>query len=92
MKIKTIYTIILLLAALNVTSCGSTNPSKTPTTIEGAEKLLAKKRKKQAKASKKAQKAAQKRYWRAQSKSARKSVKKNNRRQKRIARHKKKNH
>ncbi len=92
MKIKTIYTIILLLATLNISSCGSTSPSKTPTTIEGAEKLLAKKRKKQAKEAKKAKKAAEKRYWRAQSKSARKSVKKNKRRQKRITKHKKKNH
>ena len=90
MKIKTKYAIVLLLLSFGLTNCGSTRQDKNPSTVEEAEKLMAKKQKKQAKAAKKANKEAYKLYWKAQTKEAKKSIRQNKRRQKRIARHNKK--
>ncbi len=90
MKIKTFYTAFLLLLALNLTSCGSSKDSGMMSN-EQVQEQLAKENKNKAKAGKKLQKEAYKNYWRSQSKQARKSIKENARRQKRIARHRKKN-
>ena len=92
MKFKTIISLLLLFVSLNLVSCSSTRPEKTPGSVEEAEAMLAKKAKKQAKAAKKGKKEAEKRYWNAQSKAAKKSVKKNLKRQKRIAKHNRKKH
>lgn len=89
MKIKTIYSILLLLALSMSTSCGSTRPDKTPGSVEEAEKLLAKNQKKSAREGRKAQKDAEKRYWSFQSKEAKKSIKQNKKRQKKAARKRK---
>ncbi|MDG1429776.1 MAG: hypothetical protein P8P87_12925 [Crocinitomicaceae bacterium] len=86
MKIKTIYTTLLLLLAINLISCGSKGPDNALMTPEEIEKSLAKDKKKKAKAGKKAQKEAYKHYWSLQTKEAKKSIKKNNRRQKKAAR------
>lgn len=58
--------------------------------VEEAEKVIAKRRKKEAKASKREAKKARKAYWKKQSKPARKSVKQNMKRQKKAARKKRK--
>ncbi|OFZ44426.1 MAG: hypothetical protein A3D92_18980 [Bacteroidetes bacterium RIFCSPHIGHO2_02_FULL_44_7] len=89
MKIKTIYSILLLLALSMPTACGSSRPDKTPGSVEEAEKLLAKNQKKSAREGKKAQKEAEKRYWSLQTKEAKKSIKKNAKRQKKAARKRK---
>ncbi len=90
MKFKTItYIFLLLIVTINY-SCSSSQPGKTPSTVEEAEIQLAKKQKKSNREAKKSKKAAYKRYWKGQSKSAKKSIKKNHRRNKRIAKHKKK--
>lgn len=89
MKIKTIYTTLLLLVALNLMSCGSKSPSNALMSPEEIEKSLAKDKKRKGKAGKKAQKEAYKHYWSLQSKEARKSIKKNDRRQKKAARKRK---
>jgi fructose-specific phosphotransferase system component IIB len=88
MKFITFLLIGILLAT--TLSCGSKNPESTVGSVEEAEKVLAKRDKKQQKAAKKAKKEAYKRYWSQQSKEAKKSIKKNLKRQKRIARHRKK--
>lgn len=90
MKIKTIYTILLLSVLAMSYSCGSARPDKTPGSVEEAEKQLAKQQKSQQKIAKKEQKIAYKRYWGAQSKQAKKSIKANKKAQKRIARNRKK--
>lgn len=82
--------IFVLLFVSVLFSCGSKNPGNTPSTVEAAEKELAKRERIQAKEAKKAKKAAYKHYWSLQSKERRKSIKKNLKRQKRIARHNKK--
>ncbi len=92
MKFKTIYSILLLLCLSMNTGCGSTKPSKTPATVEEAEKQIAKQQKKSSREAKKVQKEAEKHYWSLQSKEAKKSVKQNLKRQKRITRHRKKKH
>ncbi len=86
MKIKTIYTTLLLLVSLNIISCGSKSPSNALMTPDEIEKSLAKDKKKKAKAGNKAQKEAYKHYWSLQTKEAKKSIKKNDRRQKKAAR------
>lgn len=88
MKIKTFYTLLLLLLALNLSSCksrsdaGNLSPEEVTARLEKENKV-------KAKSAKKAQKEAYKRYWSAQTKEARKSIKRNNRRAKRLARHRK---
>ena len=89
MKIKTFYTVFLLLLAINFSSCKSSSDTGMMSPDEVTAQLE-KKKKKQAKAAKKLQKEAYKNYWRAQSKEARKSIKRNKRRAKRLARHRKK--
>jgi len=89
MKFRTIFHTILLLSALTMTNCGSIGAEKNPTSVAEAENQLAKNNKKSNRRGRKAQKEAEKRYWGAQSKQTRKSVKKNKRRNKKIARHKK---
>ena len=86
MNIKTIYTTLLLLLAINLMSCGSKGPYNALMTPEEIEKSLAKDKKKKAKEGKKAQKEAYKHYWSLQTKETKKSIKKNNRRQKKAAR------
>ncbi|MFT5860158.1 MAG: putative small lipoprotein YifL [Flavobacteriaceae bacterium] len=86
MKIKTLYTILLLFVGLNFASCGSKGPASALMTPEQIEKSLAKDKKKKAKAGKKASKDAYKHYWSLQSKDAKKSIKRNDRARKRVAR------
>ena len=90
MNIKTFLILFLLFALLGTPSCSSTQPGKTPATVEDAEKMLAKQAKANAKKAKKEQKAAQKHFWSLQSEEAKKSIKKNKKRNKRMARAKKK--
>ena len=90
MKIKTIFSAFLLLIAFSLTDCASSKVGKNPASVEEAEAALAKKRKKEGKAAKKAKKESEKRYWDLQSKETKKSVKKNLKRQKKIAKQKKK--
>lgn len=89
MKIKTFYTILLLLLAVNFTSCKSSSDTGMMSPEEVTAQLE-KKKKKQAKAAKKLQKEAYKEYWSKQSKEAKKSIRRNKRRAKRLARHRKK--
>ncbi|MFK7786147.1 MAG: hypothetical protein AB8B56_13580 [Crocinitomicaceae bacterium] len=89
MKIKTFYTVLLLLLAINFSSCKSSSDSGVMTADEVTAQLE-KKNKKQAKANKKLKKEAYKAYWSNQTKEARKSIRRNNRRAKRLARHRKK--
>lgn len=88
MKLITIFAFGLLF--MSIVSCGSKNPASTASTVEEAEKELAKRDKAQQKAAKKAKKEAYKHYWSLQTKEAKKSIKKNLKRQKRIARQRKK--
>lgn len=90
MKFKTIFQLLLLLSVLTISACASSGPGKTPSSVEEAEKMLAKQDKQRQKQAKKDQKEANKRFWAMQSKSARKSIKQNKRRNKRLARMKKK--
>ena len=90
MKIKTIFHLLLLFLILTIGSCASSGPGKTPASVEEAEKMLAKQDKERTKQAKKEQKEAYKRFWAMQSKDARKSIKQNKRRNKRLARMKKK--
>ncbi len=64
-------------------SCGSAKPGKTAATVEEAEAIIAKERKKKARIAKKQKRAAEKHYWSLQSKAAKKSIKRNKRRHKR---------
>lgn len=89
MKIKTFYSVFLLLLALNLSSCKSSSDTGMMSPEEVTAQLE-KKNKVKAKSAKKAQKEAYKRYWSAQTKEARKSIKRNNKRAKRLARHRKK--
>ena len=89
MKIKTFYTVFLLLLALNLSSCKSSSDTGMMSPDEVTAQLE-KQNKKKAKSAKKAQKEAYKRYWSAQTKEAKKSIKRNKRRAKRLARHRKK--
>lgn len=91
MNIKTFLLLLLLLGASTLPSCSSTQPGQTPATVEDAEKMLAKQAKAKSKQAKKETKAAQKHFWSLQSKEARKSIKKNKRRNKRLARARKRN-
>jgi predicted small lipoprotein YifL len=86
MKIKTFYGVLLLLLAINISSCGSKGPESALMSPEQIEKSMEKDKKQKAKAGNKAQKESYKRYWGAQSKEAKKSIKENAKRQKRIAR------
>ena len=88
MKIKTFYTLLLLLLALNLSSCKSSSDAGNLSPEEVTARLE-KENKVKAKSAKKAQKEAYKRYWSAQTKEARKSIKRNKRRAKRLARHRK---
>ena len=63
MKFKTIFSIFLLLLALNFVSCGSTKPGKNPETVKQAEKQRAKSAKRSNKVAKKRTKEAYTRYW-----------------------------
>lgn len=92
MKFKTIFSVFLLLIAFSFLDCASSKKIKNPESVEEAEAMLAKKAKADAKVAKKAQKESQKRYWSMQTKEAKKSVKKNLKRQKKITKHKNKNH
>lgn len=90
MKIKTLIRFILLLfLTFSATNCGTPKIGETASSVEDAEKILAKQAKVKNKAAKKEQKKAYKRYWKMQSKEAKKSIKRNQRRQKKIARAKK---
>ena len=90
MKIKTLYTILLLFIGLSLASCGSKGPDSALMSPEQIEKSLEKDKKKKAKAGKKSQKEAYKRYWSLQTKEAKKSIKQNEKRSKRVARRRKK--
>ena len=89
MKIKTFYTVFLLLLAINLSGCKSASDTgmMSPEEVTAS---LEKQNKQKAKAAKKSQKEAHKRYWSAQSKAAKKSIKRNDRRAKRLAKHRKK--
>jgi gas vesicle protein len=91
MNIKTFLQVLLLFGILSLQSCSSTKPGQTAATVEDAEKMLAKQAKANAKQAKKDTKAAQKHFWSLQSKEAKKSIKKNKRRNKRLARARKRN-
>ncbi len=88
MKIQTFFYTILLFASIQLTSCGTKDPGQAAS-VEEAEKILEKKRAKEAKENAKAMKQAKKAYWKRQSKAAKKSVKKNLKRQKKAARQRK---
>lgn len=82
MKTNTIYIkrffwnfSILLLMTLG--SCASWKNGNNPDSVEGAEKLIVKQRKKDAKEAKKEQKEAIKRHWDNQSKEVKRSIKRN---------------
>jgi hypothetical protein len=64
---------------------------KNPTSVEEAEKAIAKKKNKEGKAAAKAKKAAEKEHWARQSPEARKSIKRNKKKNKKIQRTVKKN-
>jgi DNA-directed RNA polymerase subunit F len=90
MKIKTLFGFLLLLfLVFNSTSCGSAKVGENPATVAEAEEILAKKTKKQNKIAKKEKRKAYKAYWNKQSKDAHKSVKRNAKRQRKLARQKK---
>jgi len=82
MNSKTFFILFVLLLGI-FSSCGSTKPGKTPASVEEAESIIAKERKKKAKIAKKQKRAAEKHYWSLQSKEAKKSIKRNRRRHKR---------
>ncbi len=90
MKIKTIISLVLLLLVFNtfLQSC-TPKVGESVATVEEATEMLAKQAKAKSKIARKAKKKAYKAYWKSQSKKARKSIKRNSRRQKKIARHKK---
>lgn len=89
MKIKTLFIHLLLcFLVLQTSGCGTPKPGTTSTSVEDAEKVLAKQAKAKNKIAKKEQKKAYKRFWKMQSKEAKKSIKRNKRRQKKIARQK----
>ena len=92
MKIKTFMPFILLLQlTLLLVECKAPKDSSGITSAEQAEESLAKEQKKKSKIAKKEKKRAYKNYWKMQSKTAKKSIKRNAKRQKRIARAKKRN-
>ena len=90
MKIKTFIGLLLLLLMFTpqIQSC-SPKIGETASSVEEATAILAKQAKAKSKIAHKAKKKAYKAYWKSQSKQARKSIKRNNRRQKKIARAKK---
>lgn len=88
MKIQTFFYITLLFFAFEFSSCGTKDPGQA-TSVEEAEKILAKNKKKEVKEANKAMKEAKKAYWSRQTKAARKSVKRNEKRQKKLARQRK---
>ena len=91
MKFRTFLSLFLLLLTINLSAgCGS-RKNDALMSNEEVQAQLEKEGKVKAKAAKKAQKEAHKRYWNAQSKQARKSIKENLKRQKRMARHRKRN-
>jgi len=81
MNSKTFFTVFLLLLGI-FSSCGSSKPGKTAS-VEEAEYIIAKERKKKGRIAKKQKRAAEKHYWSLQSKEAKKSIKRNKRRHKR---------
>jgi len=83
--------ILLLQLTLLLLQCKAPKDSSGVTSVEQAEELLAKEQKKKSKIAKKEKKRAYKNYWKMQSKTAKKSIKRNAKRQKRIARAKKRN-
>jgi len=88
MKISTIILYLLLcISLLSVQSCKST---AIPESNEDIQKELARKRKKEARAQKRLKKQEYKHFWSLQSKETKKSIRKNKRRQKRIARKRRK--
>jgi hypothetical protein len=92
MKIKTFIPFILLLhQTFLVVQCKAPKEPTGITSAEQAEEFLAKEQKKKSKIAKKEKKRAYKNYWKMQSKTAKKSIKRNAKRQKRIARAKKRN-
>lgn len=87
MKIKTLFAgLLLLFLFFQITGCRTPKVGETAATVEEAEKILAKQAKVKSKAAKKEQKKAYKHFWKLQSKEAKKSIKRNKRRQKKIAR------
>jgi hypothetical protein len=82
MNSKTLFIVFLLLLGI-FSSCGSTKPGKTAASVEEAESIIAKERKKKGRIAKKQKRAAEKHYWSLQSKEAKKSIKRNKRRHKR---------
>ncbi|MBW7868758.1 MAG: hypothetical protein H3C31_10575 [Brumimicrobium sp.] len=63
-------------------SCASSGPAKTPTTVDEAERNIARDRRDRLKAAEKQQKAARKAFWKLQSKEAKKRVKQTQKREK----------
>lgn len=84
MKISSFYKITLFLFILLWSNAAFSQ--KDPTSVEAAEKAIAKRRKAEIKAGKKAKKEAEKRHWDRQSKAAKKSIKKNKKRNKKMQR------
>lgn len=81
--VKTLLILFLVFSTPTfIQSCANSKIGKTPDTVEEAELLLAKKRKKESKAKKKENKAIQKRHWDLQTKEAKKSIKRNKKRMK----------
>lgn len=76
---KRIFFIFSILLLTNLASCASWTKGKNPDSVEGAEKMIDKQRKKDAKAARKEQKAAIKRHWDNQSKEVKRSIKRNKR-------------
>lgn len=92
MKIKTFMQFILLLhITFMLLQCRAPKDSSGIKSVEQAEEILAKEQKKKNKIAKKEKKRAYKNYWKMQSKTAKKSINRNAKRQKRIARAKKRN-
>lgn len=78
--------IFLFIVGMVLASCATSQVGNTPATVEEAEALRAKERKKEQKAARKKQKAAYDHYWSLQTKEVKKRIKKTNRREKRRAR------
>jgi hypothetical protein len=75
--LKRIFWSFSIALFLSMMGCASWKSGKNPDSVEGAEKLIVKQRKKDAKAARKEQKAAIKRHWDNQSKEVKRSIKRN---------------
>lgn len=86
MKFQTICYGLLLFCCLNLNACASPKVGATPGSAAEAQKIMAKENKGKQKKAEKAKKASHKRYWSLQSKQAKASIKRNNKRQRKLAR------